>query len=146
MVTRILIVLLLLALTACSQGPPTVGEEMSFAGACDRANKGERIAVQGYLQLPDSFTGEQSVVLRLYETEAFDGTPIGVQIRFGTDPNQIEQVPLSYDDEDLQVHLADGTLAGYGTPVKVSGRVYFPAVEQDFTCSLENPLLEAGGN
>jgi hypothetical protein len=140
---RILIAVGLLVLSACSQGTPTVADEVPFSAACDQANEGQRIAVRGYLRLPDSFSGDLSVVLRLYETEAYEGEPVGVQTRFGTEPNQIEQVPLSYDDEDLQAHLADGTLAGYGTEVKVSGRVYVPSVEQDFECGLENPLLEA---
>jgi hypothetical protein len=92
--------------------------------------------------LPDSFSGEQSVVLRLYETDAFDGTPLGVQIRFGSQANQIEPVPTSYSDDDLQVHLADGQVAGFGAKVKVSGKVYFPLVDQDFECGLENLLVE----
>jgi hypothetical protein len=143
--TRILIAFSLLVLSACSQGAPVAGEEVSFAAACDRANDGQRIAVRGYLRLPETFTGDLSVVLRLYETDAYDGEPVGVQIRFGKEPNQIEQVPASYADEDLQVYLADGTVAGFGAPVKVSGKVYFPAVEQDFVCGLENPYLEPGG-
>jgi hypothetical protein len=144
---RILIALsvVVLALTACGEAAPTVGEAKDFASACERANDGQRIAVQGYLRLPDSFSGEQSVVLRLYETDAFDGAPIGVQIRFGTQANQIEQVPISYSDDDLQVHLADGQVAGFGTKVKVSGQVYFPVVDQDFVCGLENPLVEPAG-
>jgi hypothetical protein len=130
------------AFAACSQPAPTVGEDQTFATACDRANDGQRIAVQGYLRLPDSFSGDQSVVLRLYDSAAFAGTPIGVQIRFGSQANQIEPVPTSYRDDDLQVHLADGQVVGFGTQVKVSGQVYFPVVGQDFECGLENPLVE----
>jgi hypothetical protein len=131
------------ALAACSPSTPTAAEEVGFATACADDNKGQLLAVQGYLRLPDSFTGDQSVVLRLYETADLSGTPIGVQIRFGSEPNQVEMVPLEYSDEDLKVHLADGQVVEFGTPVKVSGKVYFPAVDQDFECGLENPLVEA---
>jgi hypothetical protein len=29
--------------------------------------------------------------------------------------------------------------------VRVSGKVYFPLVDQDFECGLENPLIERAG-
>ena len=123
----ILCSLIPLVLTACSsETAPTVGEATDFARACEQANEGKRIAVTGYLRLPDSFTGDASVVLRLYATDDFSGSPIGVQTRFGTEPNQLEQVPNEYQDADLQVYLSDGSIANFGTPVKVSGKVYFP--------------------
>jgi hypothetical protein len=40
------------------------------------------------------------------------------------------------------VHLADGQIATYGTKVRVSGKMYYPSVEQDFVCGLENLLIE----
>lgn len=129
-------------LAACSDTAPTVGDATEFASVCEKANDGKRVAVAGYLRLPDSFTGEDSVVLRLYATDDFDGPPIGVQIRFGTEANQVEPVPNEYRDDDLKVHLSDGSLAEFGTQVNVSGKVYFPLVDQDFECSLENPLVE----
>jgi hypothetical protein len=130
--------------TACSQEAPTVGEAKDFASVCDRANDGKRVSVQGYLILPESFTGDDSVVLRLHETDAFGGTPVGVQINFGTGANQVEMVPTEYSDDDLKVHLSDGRVVGFGEKVKVSGKVYFPVVDQDFDCGLENVLVEAG--
>lgn len=139
---RILLVLSLLLLVSCSQEPPTVGVDQSFATACDEANEGTRIALQGFLRLPDSFTGDESVVLRLYETDAFDGVPVGVTVPIGTEANQMADVPISYSDNDLEIHLNDGQTAGFGTPVKVSGRVYYPLVDQDFDCGLENVLIE----
>ena len=130
------------ALAACSESAPTVGEAKDFAEVCSKANDGRRVAVDGYLHLPQSFTGDESVVLRLYETNDFGGTPIGVQIKLGAQANQVEPVPTHYSNGDLKVHLSDGQLVKFGTPVKVSGKVYFPLVDQDFDCGLENPLLE----
>lgn len=130
------------ALSACGSEPPTAGQATGFADVCARANDGKRVAVDGYLYFPDSFTESQSVVLRLHETDAFDGTPIGVQMPFGTEPNQVQEVADSYTDEDLKVHLADGGVAGFKTRVTVSGKVYFPMVDQEFPCALENPLVE----
>jgi len=36
-------------------------------------------------------------------------------------------------------------VVGYDTLVRVSGKVYFPLVEQEFACGLENPLIEVVG-
>jgi hypothetical protein len=145
MVSRIFITISLIAfmLTSCSApSAPTVGEDKDFASACDKANNGKRIALVGYLRLPDSFTGDQSVVLRLYETNDYSGKPIGVQTEFGSQVNQAAPITDQYSDSDLKVHIANGQLAQFGTRVKVSGSVYFPAVTQEFVCSLENPLVE----
>jgi hypothetical protein len=142
---RGLLGLAILVFIGCSPSAPTAATDVAFARACDEANDGERVAVQGYLRLPDSFSGERSVVLRLYETEAFAGSPVGVQVQFGSEPNQVDMVPTSYSDEDLSVHLSGGGTAGHGTPVRVSGKVYQPLVDQDFACALENVLVEAAG-
>lgn len=135
----------MLLMVGCGQSVPTAASDVAFASACDEANDGTRVAVQGYLRLPASFTGERSVVLRLYETDAFAGSPVGVQVQFGSQANQVDTVPTSFDDDDLSVHLSDGGTAGYGTPVKVSGTVYYPLVDQDFECGMKDVLVEAAG-
>jgi hypothetical protein len=129
-------------LGACSDATPTVGEAKSFPTACDKVNDGKRVAVAGYLRFPSSFTGNQSVVLRLYETPDFKGKPIGVQIDIGTKANQVDPVPKQYSDKDLMVHVANDQVAVYGAKVNVSGKVYYPLVDQEFDCALENPLVE----
>ncbi len=141
LLSRIAFILFAVILSACAQETPTVAETVDFASVCDQANEGKRVAVQGYLRLPDSFTGDQSVVLRLYENDSFAGTPIGVQTSFGSEANQAEMVPVEYRDTDLKIHLADGSLLEFGTTAKVSGKVYYPVVDQDFDCGLENPLI-----
>jgi hypothetical protein len=136
--------LVALLFAACgSSGPPTVGEQKSFDTACDKANSGKRVAVEGYLRFPKEFTGTQSAVLRLYKAPDLAGTPIGVQTHIGSQANQMELPPSRYTDADLKVHTADGQIAVVGTKIKVSGGVYFPIVGQDFVCGLENPLIES---
>lgn len=139
--------LLALAFVACGGGstpePPTAGEMKDFASVCDKANEGKRVAVVGYPRFPEKFSGTQSVVLRLYGGPDYGGMPIGVQTPIGRQANQAELAPKEYTDKDLKVHTAGGQVAGYGTKVKVSGKVYFPLVGQDFKCSLENPFIES---
>jgi hypothetical protein len=139
--------LLGLTFAACGggapQGPPTAGEARDFASVCDKANEGKRVAVVGYPRFPEKFTGTSSVVLRLYEGSDYAGAPVGVQTPIGKQANQVELAPKQYTDKDLKVHTSDGQVASYGTKVRVSGKVYFPLVGQDFKCALENPLIES---
>ena len=141
--TWVILFLTCLVLSACAEGTPTAGEAREFASACDKANDGKRIAVVGYLRFPESYSGDLSMVLRLYSDDGFGGTPIGVETHIGTGANQVEAVPDQYSDRDLKVHLAGGKTAVFGTRVRVSGKVYFPLVDQDFNCGLQNPLVEA---
>lgn len=126
-----------------STEPPTAGETKDFASVCDKANDGKRVAVVGFLRFPEKFTGTSSVVLRLYGAADYTGEPVGVQTKIGNGANQAELAPKQYTDKDLKVHTSDGQVAGYGTKVKVSGKVYYPLVGQDFKCALENPLIES---
>lgn len=132
----------MLLLGACASEPPTAGTATAFADVCDRANDGKRVAVDGYLIFPASFTESTSVMMLMHEDDGFSGAPIGVQIPFGTEANQVEEVADQFSDDDMQLHLADGSVVGFRTPVTVSGKVYFPMVDQEFACALENPFFE----
>ena len=134
---------LLIFCAACASEAPTAGETKDFASVCDKANEGKRVAVIGFLRFPDRFTGTSSVVLRLYAGGDYAGEPIGVQTPIGSQANHAELAPKEFTDKDLKVHTSDGQVAGYGTRVKVSGKVYYPLAGQDFKCSLENPLIES---
>ena len=146
-----------LVLAACSEGPPSVGQPRTFDAVCDKGNDGKRVAVEGYLRLPETITVEKNrrtgstteiVVVRLFQSGAYAGTPIGVNFDFGTSPNNMDELPQpAYSDSDLKVHLTDGGTATYGQRVKISGTVYFPnqvlkSDSVDFDCGLDNPLVE----
>ena len=138
---------LLIFCAACgSSSPeaPTAGEMKDFASLCDKANEGKRVAAIGFLRFPEKFTGTSSVVLRLYGGGDYTGAPVGVQTKIGNQANQVELAPKEFTDKDLKVHTSDGQVVGYGIRVKVSGKVYYPLVGQDFKCGLENPLIESG--
>ena len=143
---RIFYIGLLIFCAACGGGSPelpTTGEMKDFASLCDKSNEGKRVAVVGFLRFPEKFTGTTSVVLRLYGGGDYAGAPVGVQTRIGNQANQVELAPKEFTDKDLKVHTSDGQVAGYGTRVKVSGKVYYPLVGQDFKCGLETPLIES---
>ena len=141
----VLILAIVLSFAACGsteKKSPTVGGVKDFAVVCDKANDGKRVAVVGYLRFPEEVNRKIGLVLRLYKTNDFSGSPIGVSSDIGSQPNQVEFMPKEYTDKDLKVHLANGQVAGFGAKVKVSGDVYFPIVGQTFVCALSNPLVE----
>lgn len=131
-------------LAGCATPAPTPAQEQPFASICDEANVGQRVGVRGYLRLPESNTGDFSVMLRLFETPEYTGQPIGVSVRIGPDAHEMDQLPGSYSHDDLHVRAADGEVVGYGDAVRVSGGVYVPTVEQDFACGLENVFVARG--
>ncbi len=131
-----------LCLAACKPATAYPGTLQDFAVACAGFNKGQQVAVEGYLRLPDTLTSTSSVELRLYRDLGFHGRPIGVPLLFGDAPNEARRITASYRDQDLIVHLADGSTVPFRTKVRVSGRMHIPVAPSDFMCELENPYIE----
>ena len=143
--TIIALSLFALLLAACGSGekkPATPGELKDFAAVCDKANEGKRVAVVGYLRLPEEVNRKIGPVLRMYPTTQFSGKPVGVSTDIGSQPNQIGFIPKEFTDKDLKVNMGNGQVAEFGTKVKVSGDLYYPMVGQEFPCALSNPLVE----
>jgi len=128
---------------ACVTTTPRPGELQAFSQACEKSNEGALIAVEGYLRLPDTFTPGDSVELLLYRDLTFSGEPIAATMTFGDGPNQAVKISSSYQDSDLKIHLADGTLVPFGTKVRVSGSMHIPVIPQNFDCGLQNLYVEA---
>jgi len=140
-------------MTACDE-TPTVGAAKTLATICDRANDGKRVAVEGYLSLPESFSegvtsASAPVVIRGGIPESGDVT--FVWIGYGSGPNSMEKVPDTYSQRDLKVYAADGSAVGFRDKVRVSGTVAFPSrrpydvTTQDgrlLDCGLNTPLIE----
>jgi hypothetical protein len=92
----IVVSLIVLTCTACGsteKKAPTPGEVKAYASVCDKANDGKRIAVEGYLRLPEEVNRKIGPVLRLYPTPEFTGKPIGVSTEIGSQPNHIAMIP-----------------------------------------------------
>ncbi len=135
-------IMTVLCAAACAPPSPSPGQLQPFSNACAKSNEGQLIAVDGYLRLPDSLDGGSSVDLRLYPDLTFQSRPIEVVMPVGDGPNHAQRITSPYHDDDLKVHLADGTPVPFGTRLRVSGRVFYPIVPQDFECGLTNVYLE----
>ncbi len=139
----LVITVIALCISACTAATSYPGLLQDFSNVCDRPNEGQQIAVEGYLRLPDTLTDASGVVLRLYPDLTFKAKPIGVSMKFGNGKDEAQKITSSFRDTDLKVRLADGIVVPFGTKVRVSGRMYYPLVPQDFNCGLENPYVEA---
>ncbi len=136
------IVLASVWVAGCTPGTAYPGSLQDFASACDKFNEGQQIAVEGYLRLPDTLVSKSSVELRLYRDLSFQGRRIGVIMLFGNGPNEVTLITSPYHDEDLKVHLADGSVVPFRTRLRVSGKMAIPAGPSGFRCVLENPYVE----
>ena len=140
-------------LAGCS-GPPTVGAPMTLANVCERANDGKRVALEGYLSLPNSFTessGSLSAPVVIRGDLPLAGDVTFVWVAYGSVPNSMQKVGTKYGQEDLRVLAMDGGVVGYKDRVRVSGQVGFPSRRpyevnspggRLLDCGLNNPLIE----
>ena len=147
--TTMLIVCLTVLMSACSGStPPSKGEPQTLETACDKANEGKRIAVEGYLMLPEQVTGDFSVVLRVASTpDRSIASIVSTTVRIDKErkaPNTMDNLGKTYTDNELKFRSVDGQTLGYQDKVRVSGTMYFPSsvANVEFRCGLDNPLIE----
>jgi hypothetical protein len=135
-------------LAACGEsGPPTRGTLVALSSACEKANEGKRVMVEGYLSFPDSYhQDDETVMLRIRPSLALEETPVGVSATLGNAVNNLEAPPDHYKKTDLKVHLSDGQVAGYSDKLRVSGTMYYPSsiAHVEFKCGLTHTLYEPG--
>ncbi len=162
----ILAILFLLAGCNTKSEPPTVGQKVSFDRICDRSNDNKRIAVEGFLTLPEKVSSKDKISVLLEIRSAKDVNKpgrVGIWTPYGKLANQIAPIDtalrapnstekaklkdlgkskLSYTHADLKVTTSDGKSIGYLDRVRVSGKVGFPSKVSVSPCVLNNPLIE----
>jgi hypothetical protein len=138
---------------ACGQsGPPTRGVPVTFEAACDKANVGKRLMLEGYVDYPAHGYDDKAatVMLRLRPRLGGWSNTVGASAKLGHEANSVENPPEQYKDDyknrDLRLHLNDGRVVGYANKVKVSGTMYYTSAlgPGDYTCGLANTLYEIG--
>jgi hypothetical protein len=142
--------LLLCALVAaCGQSSaPTRGVPVTFETACDKANEGKVVMIEGYVDFPahgfdDAAT---TVMMRVRPRLASWANTVGASARIGKGTNQVEMPPENYKSRDIKLHLIDGRVVGYSNKVKVSGTMYYTSAlgPGEYKCGLANTLYEIG--
>jgi hypothetical protein len=162
------ILAILLPLAGCNtkSEPPTVGQKVSFDRVCDRSNDNKRIAVEGFLTLPEKVSSKDkmSVLLEIRSVKDVNKPGrVGIWTTYGTAANRVNPIDtalrapnstkkaklqdlskskLSYTHADLKVTTNDGKSIGYLDRVRVSGKVGFPSKASVSPCILNNPLIE----
>ncbi|HEY3744022.1 MAG TPA: hypothetical protein VGL53_29460 [Bryobacteraceae bacterium] len=143
-------ILFLSALVACGQTPASApGVPAKFETACDKANEGKRLMLEGYLDFPEHGFDDRatSVMMRLRPSLASWEFTVAASAKLGKGANHVEMPPSPYKKTDLKLHLSDGQVVGYANKVKASGTMYYvKSVGQGaYTCGLSNTLFERGG-
>jgi hypothetical protein len=135
-------------LTACGQsGSPGLGVPVRFEAACDKANEGKRLMLEGYVDFPLSFDDKAtSIMMRVRPRLASWENTVAASATIGHAANSVEMPPANYKNRDLRLHLADGQVVGYANKVKVSGTMYYTTGLSPgaYTCGLKNTVYEIG--
>jgi len=142
------VVALALAVTGCSDGPKGPGVPTPVESACDKANDGKRLQVEGYLDFPKSFKSKEiTIMMRLRPALEASAKVVGVSVGLGNAANQVELPPKEFTPADMKVHTQDGKVIGYRDKVKVTGTMYYPSsmAQVEFQCGLTNTFVESAG-
>ncbi|MBW4662518.1 MAG: hypothetical protein KME15_28060 [Drouetiella hepatica Uher 2000/2452] len=87
---------LLAVLTGCTNKPPTVGKATELVRACGRSNDGKRIALEGYLKLPDEIPVDNTISvlleIRLSKDVKRLNDRVGVWVQYGNETNRVAPV------------------------------------------------------
>jgi len=113
--------MLALFITSCAP-PPQPGEPVTHATACDVANNDKRVSLEGYPRLRGllSFVSDDFAV-DFFEQPQGGGDPISVYLTVGTGPNQVENLPDNYTDDDLRIHTNTNEVVTTDTRIRAHG-------------------------
>jgi len=146
---RTFMLLFCVYLTACGQSAmPSRGVPVTFQSACDKANQGKRVTIEGYVDFPEHGVDDSAgvMVTRVRPSLASWEYTVGADARIGNGPNSVEMPHEGYKNRDLRLHLSDGQVVGYSNKTKVSGTVYAAHAQGpgEYSCALRDTLYERG--
>lgn len=145
---RLLLLLLALLLTGCSQPPPAV------AKIGDLPNQpgliGQRVTLDGFVGAPRD-VAEGAYNIPVYDNALGAGDwrsghpPQGVMVSgipVGSGPNQMEKLSDGFRESSIKVHTAADKVLQVGDPIRVTGTLarYNPNPEVD-VFSLNAPIV-----
>jgi len=94
----------------------------------DQFEKESRVTIEGYIKLPSQTNCTENCMLYLHDPQNPENHLIIFVSRAasGADPapGEMKSLPTSYQVSDLAVRLEDGSYAGNGAPVRLTGKVW----------------------
>jgi hypothetical protein len=139
----IVLTVIALASIGCKSEPPKPGEPVTFATVCtskydSKEEKGlsvtQRVTLEGYLGAPKMMFCSDTCSLRLYPTAERKDGDLSISLKVGTDPNQLEELPKEFSEQDIKVRTSDGKVVGVGAKIRVTGGRL--GTQADKTCQL----------
>jgi hypothetical protein len=101
------------------------------ASVCD-AKAGSRVAVKGFLRLPDQVAVTDRAVIDLFSRRAGSGDRASVELLLGDGPNQLERPEAGFTATSMRVHSKRGVIVTLNDTVVVEGKV----TARDSSCVL----------
>jgi hypothetical protein len=130
------VLLATLAMVSC--GPPEPGTPVTFDTACDLANDGKRVSLEGYPQLPTFLMVGDDFRADFYPEPGAQGESIGVYFTVGTGANQAEDIPEDFTDADLKIHTKDNAIVSVDDHIRVHGKMSVAGEGDTFVCFLDD--------
>jgi hypothetical protein len=121
-------------LAACGDSAPV---EVSVQSACDEANRGDQVIVEGFLRLPDEIAVADTAVIDLWSLNGATGDRLKVRFPVGEAANQMKRPPENFSVTSLRVVAADGT-----SQATIRDRVRLRGPLADEECLLQDPTVE----
>lgn len=136
----IFVALAAFAAVGCGGGsdPPT---PVALAAACDDANDGRQVIVEGYLRFPERLRISTSTVIDVFAEPGGRGDRQQVELPIGDQPNQLERPSATYTPTSLRVTAADGAEVTINDRVRITAEV----ARDDTGCLMRDPQVERIG-
>jgi hypothetical protein len=130
----------LVVLAGCGGGadPPT---PVALEAACDDANDGRDVIVEGYLRFPERLRISTTTVIDVFAAPGGEGGRQQVELPIGDQPNQLERPPATYTPTSLRVTAADGAEVTINDRVRITAEV----ARDESGCLMRGPQVERLG-
>ncbi len=131
--------LLVLVMALCGVGcggGDTVAKQVAVETACS-LDGGARVAVQGYLRLPERISQTDRAVIDLFTRRGGAGDRVSVELVLGIGPNQLERLEAGFTPTSLRVRGQHGAVATLNDQVAVVAKV----ARTGETCVLSDPVV-----
>lgn len=154
------LVMLLMAAALCACSVATMAPKVEYAQACDPANKGNKVSVDGFLQVTEkilcykAMSIERNCTFKLADRINIVGKEIVLNIREGKGNGMVETretgktSPPStvFGPGDIKIRLSDGTeitpQLDIATPITVSGEMHLTSGDNPICAIYADAVLK----
>lgn len=139
------LIVLFLALTACTAEAPTRGEVFAWTDElCSEELDGQRRAFEGYFSFRAGFREEENGTAYIEMRESLDEESkfVLIALPIGEDAGEVKAPPIVYGLDDLEVRSSAGEVLRYGDAARISFTIkYNTPADGEPWCRFGAPFL-----